>query len=282
MADSHPNPKVALVTGASSGIGALTAAALAEAGYRVFGTSRQPEAGGAPGVEMLALDVQSDQSVAACLQQVLSAAGRLDLLVNNAGLGHNSLIEETSLEQARFVLETNFWGVVRVTTAALPVMRQQRAGRVIVVGSVAGLIGAVGMAYYSASKFALEGWSEALSYEVEPFGIQVSVVEPGYFKTKSGASLLTAAHTVSEYDGIRRTVLAAMQRARDNGGDARRVAQTIVRIAGSPRPHLHYRVGRDAAWFPRFHYWVPQRIFRYFLRQNYRLPGGPNPPAPFP
>ena len=189
---------MALVTGASAGIGAFTAAALARAGYRVFGTSRQPEAGGAREVEMLALDVQSDASVAACLEQVLGAAGRLDLLVNNAGLGHNSLIEETSLEQARFVVETNFWGAVRVTTAALPAMRQQRAGRVIVLGSVAGLIGAVGMAYYSASKFALEGWAEALSYEVEPFGVRVSLVEPGYFKTHAGASLLTAARTSPE------------------------------------------------------------------------------------
>src|SRR5260221_6131230 len=219
------NQPVALVTGASAGIGAYTAAALAEAGWRVFGTSRQPEAGGARGVEMLALDVQSDASVAACLEQVLGAAGRLDVLVNNAGVSQNSLIEETSLEQARFVLETNFWGAARVTLAALPTMRQQRAGRVITVGSVAGLIGAVGMAYYSASKFALEGWSEALSYEVESFGVRVSLVEPGNFKTNIGASPLTAAHTISEYDGIRREVLATLVRARARGGDPRRVAQ---------------------------------------------------------
>jgi NAD(P)-dependent dehydrogenase (short-subunit alcohol dehydrogenase family) len=272
MSELHTDQRVALVTGASSGIGASTAAALAEAGYRVFGTSRQPEAGGARGVEMLALDVQSDPSVAACLQQVLAAAGRLDVLVNNAGVGQNSLVEETSLEQARFLFETNFWGAVRVTIGALPAMRQQRAGRVIVVSSMAGLIGAPGVAYYSASKFALEGWSEALSYELEPFGIRVSLVEPGYFKTNAGASQLTAAHTISEYDGIRRNVLAAMQRARDNGGDARRVAETIVGIADSPNPRLHYRVGLDAAWFPRFHFLTPERIFRYFLKRNYRLP----------
>ena len=272
MAERHQDQPVALVTGASAGIGAATAEALAAAGFQVFGTSRHADATVPRGVRMLVLDVQSDASVADCLGQVLGAAGRLDLLVNNAGVGHNSLIEETSPEQARFLLETNFWGVVRVTTAALPAMRQQRAGRIIVVGSVAGLIGAVGMAYYSASKFALEGWSEALSYEVAPFGVRVSLVEPGYFKTHAGASLLTAAHTLSEYDAIRRNVLAAMQRARDNGGDPQRVAEAIVRIAHSPRPRLHYRVGLDAAWFPRFHYWVPERIFRYFLRRIYRLP----------
>jgi len=259
MTNQPARPPVALVTGASAGIGAFTAAALAEAG-------------GARGVQMLALEVQSDASVAACLEQVLGAAGRLDLLVNNAGLGHNSLIEETSPEQARVVLETNFWGAVRVTTAALPVMRQQRAGRVIVVSSLAGLIGAVGMAYYSASKFALEGWAEALSYEVEPFGVRVSLVEPGYFKTQAGAALLTAAHTLSEYDRIRRDVLATMARTRDHAGDAHQVAQAIVRIAHSPHPRLHYRVGADAAWFPRFHTFVPERLFRYFLKKNYRLP----------
>jgi NAD(P)-dependent dehydrogenase (short-subunit alcohol dehydrogenase family) len=268
----HSNQPVALVTGASAGIGAATAAALAAAGWQVFGTSRHADATGPRGVRMLVLDVQSDASVAECLAQVLAAAGRLDLLVNNAGLGHNSLIEETSPEQARYVLETNFWGVVRVTTAALPAMRQRRAGRIIVLGSMAGLIGAVGMSYYSASKFALEGWAEALSYEVAPFGVSVSLVEPGYYKTNAGASLLTAAHTLSDYDDIRRNVLAAMQRARDHGGDPQRVAEAIVRLAHSPRPRLHYRVGLEATWFPRFHYFVPERIFRYFLRRNYRLP----------
>jgi NAD(P)-dependent dehydrogenase (short-subunit alcohol dehydrogenase family) len=263
---------VALVTGASTGIGAVTAAALAAAGYRVFGTSRHADAGGRPGVEMLVLDVQSDDSVAACLAQVQQAAGRLDVLVNNAGLGHNSLVEETSAEQARFVLETNFWGTVRMTTAALPIMRGQRHGRVIVVGSLAGLIGAVGMAYYSASKFALEGWAEALSYEVESFGVRVALVEPGFFKTNHEASLLTTAHTLSEYDDLRREVLASMQRSRARGGEARQVAEAIVRVAQSARPKLHYRVGRDAAWFARFHYWVPERIFRYFVKRNYRLP----------
>src|SRR5258706_408993 len=233
-----PPPPVALATGAPPGIGFATAEALAGAGWRVFGTSRHADATGPRGVAMRVLDVQSDDSVAAGVGQVLAEAGRLDLLVNNAGLGHDSLIEETSPAQARYVLETNFWGVVRVTTAALPAMRQQRAGRIIVVGSLAGLIGAVGMAYYSASKFALEGWAEALSYEVEPFGVRVSLVEPGFFRTNSSASMLTAAHTLSDYDAMRGNVLATLVRARARGGDPRCVAQVIVRLARSPRPRL--------------------------------------------
>jgi NAD(P)-dependent dehydrogenase (short-subunit alcohol dehydrogenase family) len=272
MTDHPSHQKVALVTGASSGFGALSAAALAARGYRVFGTSRQPQVGGARGVEMLALDVQSDESVAACLDQLLGAAGRLDVLVNNAGLGQNSLVEETSLEQARHLFETNFWGVARVTTAALPVLRRQHGGRIIVVSSVAGLIGAPGVAYYSASKFALEGWCEALRYEVEPFGIQVSLIEPGYFKTNAGASLLTAAHTFSEYDDIRRNVLAATERARAGGGDARRVAETIVRVAESRSPRLRYPIGLDGVWFPRFKALLPEGAFRPFVRRIYHLP----------
>src|SRR5262249_49281915 len=148
---------------------------------------------------------------------------------------------------------------------ALPAMRQRRAGRIIVVSSLAGLIGAPGMAYYSASKFALEGWAEGLSYEMSPFGVHVSLVEPGFFKTRAGASLLLAAHTISEYDAPRRSVLAAMQRSRDRGGDPRRVAAAIVRVARSPRPPLRVQVGLDGFWFPRFHNLVPERIFRFFV-----------------
>jgi NAD(P)-dependent dehydrogenase (short-subunit alcohol dehydrogenase family) len=267
-----PPPPIALVTGASSGIGFATAEALAAAGWRVFGTSRHADTAGPRGVEMRVLEVQSDESVAAGVGRVLAEAGRLDLLVNNAGLGHNSLIEETSPAQARYVLETNFWGVVRVTGAALPAMRQQRAGRIIVVGSLAGLIGAVGMAYYSASKFALEGWAEALSYEVAPLGVHVSLVEPGFYKTNMGGAVLTAAHTLSDYDAARASVLATLRRSQAQGGDARQVGQAIARIAHSPRPRLRYRVGAAAAWFPRFHAWLPERVFRYFLRRGYRLP----------
>ena len=171
--------KIALVTGASSGFGQLTAARLAASGYRVFGTSRKPQTSSAPGVEMLVLDVCSDESVQACVAELLRRAGRLDLLVNNAGQAHASLAEETDPAQARDVLETNFWGAVRVINAVLPTLRKQRSGHIINVSSLAGLLGTPGQAFYSASKFALEGYSEALSIELHPFHIQVSLDRAG-------------------------------------------------------------------------------------------------------
>ncbi len=177
------NMRVALVTGASSGFGQLTAARLVASGYRVFGTSRDAQASSAPGVEMLVLDVRSEESVQACVAELLQRAGRLDLLVNNAGQTHASLAEETDPAQARDVLETNFWGAVRVTNAVLPTMRKQRSGHIINVSSLAGLLGTPGQAFYSASKFALEGYSEALSIELQPFHIHVSLIEPGFFNT---------------------------------------------------------------------------------------------------
>src|SRR5215216_4969064 len=133
--------QVVLVTGASSGFGQLTATLFAKKGYRVFGTSREEHSATPQGVEMLVLDVQSDQSVQSCIQQLLRLVNHIDLLVNNAGQAHASVIEETGFEQAKDIFETNFWGVVRVTNAILPIMRQQRRGHIVNVSSLAGLIG---------------------------------------------------------------------------------------------------------------------------------------------
>ena len=169
--------RVALVTGASSGFGALTANRLSEQGWRVFGTSRQEQK--RSGVEMLRLEVCSQESVYRCVSEVIGAAGRVDLLINNAGTAHLSLVEETPPEDAEALFQTNFFGTVRVTNAVLPGMRERGGGRVINVGSLAGLVAVPGQAFYAASKHALEGYSESLRYEVEPFGISVSVIEPG-------------------------------------------------------------------------------------------------------
>jgi NAD(P)-dependent dehydrogenase (short-subunit alcohol dehydrogenase family) len=273
---TNPSPqKVALVTGASSGFGALIAAGLAGMGYRVFGASRQPHAAGAPGapsLEWLVLDVQSDASVAACFEQIEGAAGRLDVLVNNAGISHASAIEETGLDQARQVFETNFWGVVRMTQAGLPLMRRQRSGRLITIGSLAGLVPAVGQGFYSASKFALEGYCEVLSYEVAAFDIHVSLIEPGFYKTNIAAGRLTAAHTFSDYDALRRSVLETLKRSEQQGGDPAEVADAVVRAAENPHPPVHIRVGARAQWLPRLKAVLPDGLFRRGIRQNYRLP----------
>ena len=163
---------VAIVTGASAGIGGATARALHAAGYRVFGTYRKPSGTRAPGIEYLTCDVTSDDSVQAAVGAVLSQAGRIDLLVNNAGVGLVGGAEESSLEQAKSLFDVNLFGVIRMTKAVLPAMRKQGAGRIVNISSVLGLIPAPFMALYAASKHALEGYSESLDHEVRSSGVQ--------------------------------------------------------------------------------------------------------------
>ena len=265
------NKKIALVTGASSGFGQLTAARLACDGYRVFGTSRKPQAVSAPSVEMLVLDVCSDESVQACVTELLQRAGRLDLLVNNAGQTHASLAEETDPAQARDVMETNFWGAVRVTNAVLPTMRKQRGGHIINVSSLAGLLGPPGQAFYSASKFALEGYSEALSMELHPFHIHVSLIEPGFFNTGLHASLAPPARQIPDYDSLRSAIETSVQESIAQGGDPQAVAEAIVRAAASKSPKLRYRVGSDAVWVPRLKAIVPGSMFSAQMRKRFGL-----------
>jgi len=264
--------KVALVTGASSGFGELIAVALAREGYRVFGTSRKQQVNPAKGIEMLVLDVQSDQSVQSLIERLHVLTDRIDLLVNNAGQAHASLIEETSLEQAQSILDTNFWGVVRLTRAILPLMRQQGFGRIINIGSMAGLLGVPGQGFYSASKFALEGFSEALRLEVEQFNIFVTLVEPGFFKTGLHRKMLPGNCVIDDYSSIRRAVESAVINAISQGGDPQMVAEAVVRIAGSKSPRLRYRIGNDAVWVPRLKSILPESWFFPSMRKRFNLP----------
>lgn len=169
--------QVALVTGASSGIGFETASLLAARGCRTFGTSREPEKRAGPkGVEMLKLDVRSDDDARAVVDAIHQREWRLDILVNNAGFGLFGAIEETSLQEAREQLETNFWGAVRMIANVLPHMRERRSGRIINISSVLGFMAVPFQGFYVASKHALEGYSEVLSLEVRPFGIHVVLI----------------------------------------------------------------------------------------------------------
>jgi short-subunit dehydrogenase len=176
--------QVALVTGASSGIGFATATLLASNGFRTFGTSRTPGLHKGPaGVEMLELDVASDDSARALVEAVDARAGPIEVLVNNAGYGLFGAIEETSLVEARAQFETNFWGAVRITAHVLPGMRERRSGRIINISSVLGFMAIPFHAYYVAAKHALEGYSEALSLELRPFGVHVALIEPAYTRS---------------------------------------------------------------------------------------------------
>jgi NAD(P)-dependent dehydrogenase (short-subunit alcohol dehydrogenase family) len=162
-----PTPRVVLITGASSGVGQSTARLLARRGFTVFGTSRNPSsADRVPGVEMLTLDVRDDDSVRACVETILHRSGRLDVVINNAGYELAGALEELSSEEARAQFETNFFGVVRMVNAVLPLMRHQKRGHIINVSSLTGLTASPFLGIYSASKFALEGYTEALRHEV--------------------------------------------------------------------------------------------------------------------
>ena len=269
------NQKVALVTGASSGFGELTARLLAQSGFKVFGTSRRKSAIG-DGVEMLELDVTVQASVDACVQTVLARGDRIDVLVNNAGQTHASMVEETPIKTALDVFATNFWGVVRVTNAVLPTMREQRSGLIVNVSSLAGLVGVPGQGFYAASKHALEGYTETLRTELQQFDIRVSLVEPGFFRTHLHHSMARVSRRIPDYDRMRSTIESTISEAISGGGDPRDVAQKIVLVARSRRPKLRYRVGRDATWVPRWKTWLPESWFMAGMRQRFHLKSAKN------
>lgn len=233
--------RVALVTGASAGIGRATADLLAAHGWTVVGASRRGTGG--DDWDGLVMDVDDDASVAAGVAQTLESHGRLDAVVAAAGWGLAGPVETTSLPEARAQLETLFWGAVRVTAAALPAMRQAGGGRVVVVGSIGGLIGLPFQAYYSAAKFAVEGWAEALAYEVAPYGIHVTVVEPGNVHTDFTDSRRLAADLGGYADAAHRAV-DTMARDERNGCEPAVVADVILRQLEARRPRRRVSVGK--------------------------------------
>lgn len=270
---------VALVTGASSGIGAVTAGRLASAGYRVYGTSRHPRADD-EGVRMVTMDVRDEESVRSAVADITDEAGRIDLLINNAGVLHVGMAEETSREQMVDVFETNFFGTVRVTDSVLPQMRERRHGRVINVGSLAAWFGEPGEGFYAASKAALARYTEALRHEVGHLGIHVSLVEPGIFNTNvfeaaSSRAATSNATTIADYDGPREAAHRTLHTAVERGAAPQHVAAVIARVARDPSPQARYGAGREARWIPPLTTLLPQRLTDRLLRRAYRLPRRP-------
>jgi len=233
--------KVVLVTGASSGIGQATAELLAAHGFTVFGTSRTPIQD-KRSYTWLPLDVRSDASVQAAVQSLLAQAGRIDVLVNNAGYVQFGAIEESNVADAQAQFDTNLFGVIRMVKAVLPVMRKQGSGRIINVSSIVGHIAAPYGGLYSASKFALEGLSESLSAEVRQFGVSVSLVEPSYVNTALVAQL--PANLIADYTAGRQIAQNSLATNAKNGLEPGVVARVILRAATS-RPRLRYPVGLD-------------------------------------
>lgn len=235
---------MALITGASAGIGRATADLLAARGWTVVGASRRGTGG--QGWTGLVMDVDSDASVRAAVEDVLTEHGHVDAVVAGAGWGLAGPVETTTMEEARAQVETNFWGCVRVTTELLPSMRAHGAGRIVLVSSIGGLIAIPFQAYYSASKFALEGWAEATAYEVSPFGVHVTLVEPGNVRTDFTANRRRAAAPPGSYDQAVRHAIEVMERDERDGADPRDVARAVARVLDAQHPRRRVSVGKAA------------------------------------
>jgi NAD(P)-dependent dehydrogenase (short-subunit alcohol dehydrogenase family) len=251
--------KIALVTGASSGFGLLTSIELAKAGFRVVATMRDlgrrdrlDQAAAAAGVgaklDVREFDVTKFDAIQAFVDTVVSDYGRLDVLLNNAGFAVAGFAEDIKLEELRLQFETNFFGAVAMTKAALPTMRRQRSGHIIQVSSIAGLHGAVTVSSYSASKHALEGWSESLRMEVNSLGIRVVLVEPGAFQTDiwTRGAVMGEQATKQTSPNMARSLRMRSTIEKLPKRDPIAVAHVIVAIAQNPNPRLRYLVGRDA------------------------------------
>ena len=264
--------KVVLITGASSGVGQSTARLLSQKGHKVFGTSRNPAGAEViPAIKMLGLDVRSDDSVTACVKAVSEKEGRIDVLVNNAAYELAGALEETSIDEARAQFETNFFGVVRMVKAVLPLMRKQRAGRIINVGSLSGVSSIPFMGIYSASKFALEGYTDALRMEVKPFNIHVSLTEAGFLKTPMMNKRQIATEQLEEYEPWRQRAFNAMRDHEQKAPGPDLVSQMILSIIASKKPRLRYVIGSQAKFATRLQWLLPEGTYEKGKRSTFRL-----------
>src|SRR5258707_2059036 len=248
-----PVPQVWLITGSSRGLGRALAQAVLDQGHKLVATARNPaqladlaERYGDQ-VRTVALDVTDEQAADSAIKTAFEAFGRLDVLVNNAGYGDVGPIEDTSLADFRAQIETNLFGVIKVTKATIPLMREQRSGHILQLSSIGGRVGALARAPYSAAKWGVEGFSEVLAKEVGPLGIKVTIIEPGGFRTDFAGSSTTIREGRPEYDS---TIGAVARFQRDyNGvqpGDPVRAAAVIIHVASLDEPPLRLLLGSDA------------------------------------
>jgi NAD(P)-dependent dehydrogenase (short-subunit alcohol dehydrogenase family) len=267
---------IALVTGASSGIGKAIAERLATAGYKVYGTSRRGAQTGHQSFGMLSLDVTSDESVKAAVNELLRLEGRIDLLVNNAGFGvAPGGAEESSIEQARSIFETNFFGIVRMTRAVVPYMRKQGSGRIINIGSVLGFLPMPYGALYAATKHAIEGYSESLDHELRTRGIRVLVIEPAYTKTPFDTNFLEPDVKLDEYREIRAAVNERVKEVMATAEQPGVVANVVLKAAGAAHPKLRYTAGGLASRLQLLRRFAPAALVDAGIRRDLRLDAVP-------
>jgi NAD(P)-dependent dehydrogenase (short-subunit alcohol dehydrogenase family) len=263
---------IALVTGASSGIGKATAERLAIAGYAVYGTSRRGAQTGQHTFAMLPLDVTSDASVQSVVREVIRLEGRIDLLVNNAGFGVAPAgAEESSIEQAQAIFDTNFMGIVRMTRAVVPHMRKQGGGRIINIGSVLGFLPRPYGALYAATKHAVEGYSESLDHELRTQGIRVSVIEPAYTKTQFDANFLEPDAKLDEYREIRASLAVTLKKIMIAADAPEVVAEVVLKAANAAHPKVRYTAGKLAGRMRLLRTFAPAAALDAGIRKDLRL-----------
>ena len=266
-------PKVILITGASSGMGYQTARILAEQGHRVYGAARRVEKIEelAPyGVQALRLDITNEQSVTQVVQELIEREGRIDVLINNAGYGYFGAIEDVPISDAKHQFEVNIFGLARITQEVLPYMRVQKSGRIVNLASVAGHVTLAFGAWYNATKYALEAFSDALRMEVKPFGIDVVIIEPGAIRTDWGIIAADHLREVSKggayeqdgsrvAEGLRRIYLSKIPT------NPAVISRKIAKAAVCRCPRTRYRTGRGAKLMVFFHQILPTRLWDYLV-----------------
>lgn len=264
-----------MVTGATSGFGKTVSAMLAARGHMVYGTGRKAvRETRADGVRMLPMDVTVPDSVAAAVAAVMNEAGRIDVLINNAGAGISGALELATEEEKRWQMETNFFGMTNVCACVLPHMRERRSGRIINVSSIAGVLAVPYQGYYSASKFAIEGYSEALAVEVRRFGIKVCIVEPGDFRTGFTASRKVSQASMEhpDYSGSFRRAMAGIERDETHGSDPAKLGRALCRLVDSRRPRFRTLVGNCVqTTFARVSRILPGRMVQRLLSWFYAV-----------
>ncbi len=272
---------VVLITGCSSGFGLLAALQFARKGDQVYATMRNPAKAGELekakneeklAIEVFQLDVTDEASVTSAVRQVIDAAGRIDVLVNNAGIGAHGPVEETDDDEAKEIFETNFFGALRTIRAVLPQMRDQKSGTIVNVSSLAGRVSPPFDGIYSASKFALEAATEALHYEVHPFGIRVALVEPGGFETNIGNTRrvprrYTEGSPYAEYDQRFEQALSRLP-TQGERADPQVVAEAIYNAVHDEAPKLRYLVGEDAEMIGGLRRQMDDEQFEQTMRQT--------------
>jgi NAD(P)-dependent dehydrogenase (short-subunit alcohol dehydrogenase family) len=265
--------QVILITGASSGLGKEMAGYLLRKGHRVYGTSRKPSENSVNFI-MIEMDVTDEESVRLAVSKVIDAEGRIDVLINNAGMGIGGALENFSIDEAYLQMNTSFFGMVSVTRTVLPHMREMGHGKIVNISSIGGLMGLPFQGHYSAAKFAVEGYSESLSIEVRPFGVRVVVVNPGDFKTGFTANrTITAKDTMSsDYAKYFENALKVIEKDEQGGSNPKVLARTIDQIVERKNPHYRYVVGRfDQRLIARLKPFLPNCLMAWILKIHYKV-----------